>query len=236
MLAGAITAAVVTAVVAMVLTLLTARNASPVATTVSRSASPTSPEPSSPAPDPSPEPSVPSVATASEAPSPPKIATSSARLEDVQTEQIIPTSLTVDAMGVAGSPIDPVGVDPDGKMTVPVDISRIGWYEYGPAPGDDAGSAVLTAHIDSRTQGKGVFYHLDALEAGDIVEVDMNDGTTRAFVVDEIRQIPKVELPTGDLFRRDGDPRLALITCGGQFDEASRHYLDNLVVLATPTG
>ncbi|HEX6254446.1 MAG TPA: class F sortase [Euzebyales bacterium] len=236
MLAGAITAAVVTAVVAMVLTLLTARHASPVATTVSRSASPTSPEPSPPAPDPSPEPSVPSVATASESPSPPKIATSSARLEDVQTEQIIPTSLTVDAMGVAGSPIDPVGVDPDGKMTVPVDISRIGWYEYGPAPGDDAGSAVLTAHIDSRTQGKGVFYHLDALEAGAIVEVDMSDGTTRAFVVDEIRQIPKVDLPTGDIFRRDGDPRLALITCGGEFDPSSRHYRDNIVVFATPTG
>jgi LPXTG-site transpeptidase (sortase) family protein len=236
MLAGAITAAVVAAAVAMAVTLVMARNTSPVATVASASAAPTPTEPSPPSREPSPEPSDTGVVTASEQATAPTIATSSARLEDVQTEQVTPTSLSVDAMGVAGSPIDPVGVDPDGKMTVPVDVARIGWYEYGPAPGDEAGSAVLTAHIDSRTQGKGVFYHLDALTAGDSVEVDMSDGTRRTFTVDEIRQIPKVDLPTGDIFRRDGQPRLALITCGGEFDPSSRHYRDNIVVLATPTG
>lgn len=64
----------------------------------------------------------------------------------------------------------------------------------------------------------------------------MSDGTTRTFAVDEVRQIPKVGLPTGELFRRDGSPQLALITCGGEFDASSRHYRDNLVVLATPVG
>jgi hypothetical protein len=68
------------------------------------------------------------------------------------------------------------------------------------------------------------------------VEVVMDDGTLRPFTVEEIRQIPKVDLPTGELFRRDGAPRLALITCGGTFDPSSRHYRDNLVVLATPAG
>jgi hypothetical protein len=64
----------------------------------------------------------------------------------------------------------------------------------------------------------------------------MSDGSVRRFTVDEIQQIPKVDLPTGDLFRRDGAPRLALITCGGEFDAASRHYRDNIVVLASPAG
>jgi hypothetical protein len=50
------------------------------------------------------------------------------------------------------------------------------------------------------------------MAAGDTVDVEMSDGTTRTFVVDEVRQIPKVDLPTGDLFRRDGAPQLALIT------------------------
>ena len=135
---------------------------------------------------------------------------------------------------ISGAPVDPVGIEEDKSMEIPVDVSRIGWYEYGPAPGAEQGSAVLTAHIDSREQGRGVFYDLDELDAGDTVDISMSDGTTRQFVVDEIRQIPKVELPTGDIFRRDGDHRLALITCGGEFDAESRHYRDNIVVFATP--
>lgn len=68
-----------------------------------------------------------------------------------------------DAIDIADAPIHAVGVEPDGSMEIPDDVSRIGWYEYGPAPGDATGSAVLTAHIDSRTQGRGVFYDLDAV-------------------------------------------------------------------------
>jgi LPXTG-site transpeptidase (sortase) family protein len=237
MLAGAITAAILAAAVAMALTLVTARDASPTEVAASASASPTPrPEPARSEPEPSSAPSEPDEALASEAPSPPNIATASARLEDVQTEKVVPTSLDVDAIGIAAAPIDPVGIDPDGKMTVPVDVSRIGWYEYGPAPGDEEGSAVLTAHVDNREQGQGVFYHLDALDPGDMVEVGMSDGSTRSFTVEETRQIPKVDVPAGDIFRRDGDPRLALITCGGEFDPSSRHYLDNIVVFATPSG
>ncbi|HSJ47033.1 MAG TPA: sortase [Euzebyales bacterium] len=234
MLAGAITAAILAAVIAAVVTLLGARGGPPsdaaeVAPTPSPVASPAvpSPRPERTEPAPTAEPSRKAA---------PKITTRSARLEDVVTDQVTPTSLDIDAIGIDDAPVDAVGVESDGSMEIPVDVSRIGWYEYGPAPGDETGSAVLTAHIDSRTQGRGVFYDLDAVEAGDTVGVGMSDGTTRTFVVDEIRQIPKVDLPTGDIFRRDGRARLALITCGGTFDPSSRHYLDNLVVLATPTG
>jgi hypothetical protein len=165
------------------------------------------------------------------------VETRSARLDEVAAAQsIAPARLNVDAIGISGAPIDPVGVEPDASMEIPTDVSRIGWYEYGPAPGDAEGTAVLTAHVDSRTQGRGIFYHLDALDHGDTLEVVMHDGTLRPFTVEEIRQIPKVDLPTGELFRRDGAPRLAMITCGGAFDPSSRHYRDNLVVLATPAG
>ena len=230
MLAGAITAAVIAAAV----TTLAARGGEP------SNAAATGPAPS-PAATPGagggrPERTEPAPSAAPARPAAPQVATRSARLEDVRTDRVTPTSLEVDAIGIDGAPIDAVGVEADGSMEIPTDVARIGWYEYGPAPGDAQGSAVLTAHIDSRTQGRGVFYHLDALDTGDTVGVGMSDGTTRTFVVDRVRQIPKVDLPTGDIFRRDGDARLALITCGGAFDASSRHYLDNLVVLATPTG
>lgn len=38
-----------------------------------------------------------------------------------------------------------------------------------------------------------------------------------------------------ELFTTTGAPRLVLITCGGPFDLATRTYLDNIVVFATPT-
>lgn len=227
MLAGAVTAAVIVAVIAAAVTMISARDTAPPpgttapAPTPSASARPVRRDRTEPAPTPAPAPTV---------------ATRSARLADLDNEQVTPVSLDVDAIGITGAPVDAVGVETDGAMEIPVDVSRVGWYEYGPAPGADAGSAVLTAHIDSRTQGRGVFYDLDALDAGDTVDVGMSDGSSATFAVDEIRQVPKVDLPTGDIFRRDGDARLALITCGGAFDETSRHYLDNLVVFATPAG
>jgi LPXTG-site transpeptidase (sortase) family protein len=237
MIAGAITAAVLAAVIAAVVTLLAARGGpASSAAAVAPTPSPVATSPAAPSPRPERTEPAPSPSAEHTRGAVPKVATRSARLEDVVTDQVTPTSLDIDAIDITDAPVDAVGVEPDGSMEIPVDVSRIGWYEYGPAPGDETGSAVLTAHIDSRTQGRGVFYHLDAVAAGDTVEVAMSDGTTRTFVVDEIRQIPKVDLPTGDIFRRDGKGRLALITCGGAFDPSSRHYLDNLVVFATPAG
>ena len=37
------------------------------------------------------------------------------------------------------------------------------------------------------------------------------------------------------VFVQDGPARLVLITCGGDFDYDTRHYLSNVVVTATPS-
>jgi hypothetical protein len=46
--------------------------------------------------------------------------------------------------------------------------------------------------------------------------------------------IQKRALPLDDLFRRDGPPRLTLITCGGPFLPEFGSYRDNVVVVAEP--
>jgi hypothetical protein len=43
----------------------------------------------------------------------------------------------------------------------------------------------------------------------------------------------KQNLPP-DIFSRNGKPRLVIVTCGGPFDQAIRHYRDNVVVTAVP--
>lgn len=231
-----ITAAILVAVIAAGVLVLVALLGGPEAAGSARpgpaAATPAATGPDAAAPTPAAGPTPSEAASAR-----PTVATRSARLADLRDEpRAEPRRLTIEAIDIAGAPIDPVGVTEAGDMEIPTDIQRIGWYDYGASPGEDQGSAVLTAHIDSRTQGEGIFYHLDAVDPGDAVEIEMSDGGTRTFVVDEVRQIPKVDLPTGDLFRRDGPPQIALITCGGEFDTSSRHYEDNLVVIASPAG
>ena len=48
-----------------------------------------------------------------------------------------------------------------------------------------------------------------------------------------VAQYPKAALPA-DYFGRGGPSRLVLITCGGTFDSSTRHYRDNVVVVAEP--
>ncbi len=54
------------------------------------------------------------------------------------------------------------------------------------------------------------------------------------FEVTDLRQYDKDELPFDEIFARDGDPRLTLITCGGAFNPSLLSYEDNVVVRAVP--
>jgi hypothetical protein len=132
------------------------------------------------------------------------------------------------------APVLAVGVDAAGEMEVPTDVATVGWYRFGPAPGSPTGSAVLSGHVDDRLQGRGAFYRLSDLEPGDPVEITRDDGTSVAFRVVDVRRVPKEQLPVDELFARAGAPRLTLVTCGGEFDDAARSYRDNVVVVAEP--
>ena len=142
-----------------------------------------------------------------------------------------PVGLRIDALGVQSAAVRAVGVEPDGEMEVP-GPTEVGWYGFGPAPGQ-TGSAVLAAHI-AADGVDGVFRHLAGLEAGDRVEVLFDDGAIEVFEVVALRRYGKERLPFDDLFARDGDPRLALITCGGDFNPSLRSYEDNVVAYALP--
>lgn len=143
----------------------------------------------------------------------------------------VPTSITIDGIGVAEAPVRDVGVRPDGEMEIP-GASDVGWYRFNPTPGE-VGSAVLAAHI--QYNGKpGVFRYLGDVEVGDEVVVHFDDGSQTGFQVVELAQYDKEELPTDRVFAKDGEPILTLITCGGDFNRSLNSYEDNIVVYAVP--
>ncbi len=142
-----------------------------------------------------------------------------------------PTSMTFEAIGVAEAPITPVGVEANGEMEIP-GATTIGWYEFGPRPGED-GSAVLAAHIAFDNE-RGVFRFLDDSVVGDTFELTFDDGSTVSYQLVERAQYDKDELPFDRVFAKDGPPVITLISCGGTFQQSISSYEDNIVAYAIP--
>jgi Sortase domain len=143
-----------------------------------------------------------------------------------------PTSISIPAIGVH-APIVAVGLQANGAMQVP-DPGHVGWYRLGPRPGAP-GPAVLIGHVDNRT-GPDVFYRLRQLRPSDQILIGQPDGTASRFLVGHLEQHPKTALPTSRIWTTASGRWLRLITCGGSFNHTTRHYRDNVIVYASPTG
>jgi LPXTG-site transpeptidase (sortase) family protein len=141
----------------------------------------------------------------------------------------LPVELTIPVLGVR-APMVHLGLDHDGSLQVPSSIAVAGWYTGSPRPGA-VGSSVIAGHVDSLS-GPGVFYRLGTLRPGDRVYVSRADGTMAAFSVTKVLTYAKDAFPTADVYGASPDPELRLITCGGTFDPATRHYLSNVVAYA----
>ena len=138
--------------------------------------------------------------------------------------------LAADLMTLSGP--DGAGVD---GLSLPVPpLARAardaGWYSFTAVPGA-AGNAVIVGHVDTYI-GPAVFYNLYRLRPGDPVYVDAG-GTRRRFHVPSVREMPKPSFPVNQVFGSTKRHMLWLITCGGAFDDETRHYLDNIIVSAT---
>jgi hypothetical protein len=145
----------------------------------------------------------------------------------------VPVRLEIARIGVSTGLLR-LGRDQHGAVEVPTGPHQwdtAGWYAAGTRPGD-AGSAVILGHVDS-TSGPAVFYRLRELRRGDRVEVVRADGSWVRFAVQRIEQYPKRRFPTADVYYPTLTQMLRLVTCGGAFDQVSRHYLDNVIVFAT---
>jgi hypothetical protein len=166
------------------------------------------------------------------APRVPRIALHSAWLNEQPQPraQPFPTEIEIPSIGVRADVVR-VGVEwRSSSIQVPGDVNAVGWYRFGSVPGE-AGGAILVGHVDSAAQGPGAFFRLRDLQPGSVIKVRLSHAGTRTFRVRARRTYLKGHLPSG-MFRTFGPPVLALVTCGGAFDTATRHYADNVVVYA----
>ena len=143
----------------------------------------------------------------------------------------LPVRLRIPSLGV-DAPVGPVGKAADGTVEVPTRWEDVGWYDGGARPGED-GPAVLLGHVDSKA-GPAVFARLPQAPPGTVVEVVGDDGAVSRWRVERTDQHPKTRFPTEAVYLPGLRPELRLVTCGGAFDRTTGHYVDNVVVYASP--
>jgi hypothetical protein len=144
-----------------------------------------------------------------------------------------PVRLSIPAIG-SSSRMIPLGRNADGTIQTPDNTVETGWFSPGPGPGE-LGSALVIGHVDSY-QGAGVFFHLRALRRGDVVNITLANSRKLHFLVTGSKDVSKSSFPTKLVFARTAVPTLRLVTCGGQFDRTTGHYLNNYIVFARLVG
>lgn len=140
----------------------------------------------------------------------------------------VPRLLSIPSISVE-TEVERVGVNAKGNMATPSNYRDVGWYKYGPRPGEK-GSAVIAGHLDDGLGFDGVFKNLNELRRGDEIIVETKDGHILTFEVVEVISYPYDEVPTERLFNRNDQPRLNLVTCSGKWTRGAKTYDERLVV------
>lgn len=144
-----------------------------------------------------------------------------------------PVGLDIPAIGVRSRDFVALGLAKDGSIEVPTKFEQPGWYKLGPTPGE-FGPAVISGHVDSE-KGPAVFYRLGELKPGAKLKVTRKDGSVANFAIDRVARYPKDAFPTDLVYGPTKRAEIRLVTCGGAFDEATGHYVDNIVAFAHAT-
>ena len=129
------------------------------------------------------------------------------------------------------APVVVLGIDADGAMETPEGPWEVAWYDFTARPG--AGSnAVFSGHVDALytgSPGEAVFWNLKDLEQGDLIEVNLDDGTMYRYAVVSRWSVDGDTSEVGPIIGGTEKDVITLITCGGNLGTT---YDQRLIVRA----
>ncbi|MFD4642601.1 sortase domain-bontaining protein [Lentzea sp. NPDC058436] len=130
-----------------------------------------------------------------------------------------PKELRVERIGVRSSLVA-LGLDPQGVVQMPPanEGMQAGWYQTQPK------QWILVGRIESNN-ARGVFFRLNDLLQGDLIEVSKKDGSVARFTVTRTERIIRDDFFAEAVARDEDEEGLRLITCGTR---------DNVIVHAAP--
>ncbi|MBA8847585.1 sortase (surface protein transpeptidase) [Yonghaparkia alkaliphila] len=146
-----------------------------------------------------------------------------------------PVALSVPDLGIEMAVL-PQALDERGQMALPASAFDAGWYQYSAGPGASQGTTVLASHVFTVAEGEGPFLTLLNAQPGQLVSIVDAEGEQHEYRITTVEQIPKDDVPLDRIFTTVGDPRLVMVTCGGDYDadyaSGVGRYQDNVIVTA----
>jgi hypothetical protein len=167
---------------------------------------------------------------------PRRLATGQSRASARQLRSSAPISIQIPAIRVHAKVIG-LGLSQDGSISVPPLHTPFvtGWYDRGPTPGAP-GASVILGHVDAAGVGPAIFYYLGNLRPGNRIYVRLRNHRIAIFEAYSVALYDKTRFPTAKVYGYTSWPTLRLVTCGGEFDPRTGHYLGNTVVFASYVG
>jgi LPXTG-site transpeptidase (sortase) family protein len=146
------------------------------------------------------------------------------------TAAFVPARLVIERLKVQAT-IEVKGIDAHNVMEAPDKGTDAAWYRFTAQPG--AGSnAVFAGHRDFGQVGNpAIFWHLDQLVAGDMVDVVSTQQTEIRYRVTKTWDYGVQDIPMDRVLATDRVEEVTLITCSGSYSRGLG-YDHRLVVRA----
>ena len=119
----------------------------------------------------------------------------------------------------------------DGVMQAPTGADVVSWYKSSPRLGQP-GNMLLAGHLNWWGVPQAVFFYLNTLKPGDLVQVTGQGGEVYTYRVVWNRLEDATKPPTTEVVGPTKVPSLTLITCGGTWIPAASEYDSRTVVRA----
>jgi LPXTG-site transpeptidase (sortase) family protein len=118
-------------------------------------------------------------------------------------------------------------VPPDGQMPNPNSWDDVAYYDFSQFPGlgglpGKGGNVVIAGHVDYIRHGPAVFWRLHELQPGDIVTIEMTDGTKYDYKIEFNKVLDPNAADWSGIVAATADESVTLITCTGVFEAG--HY------------
>ncbi len=111
-------------------------------------------------------------------------------------------------------------------LQIPEDARQVGWFRLGSQPGEP-GTSLMFGHRNQTA----ALWNVPSMKRGTPVTVTGLNGVVTKWKVTSVQTIDKRH-PTPAMYNTEGPPRLALVTCGGPFNYATGHFVDNVIAWA----
>lgn len=147
----------------------------------------------------------------------------------LQTTGATPRSIHV-AKANVDAPVEIVGIV-NGAMQNPTGPWVVSWYKETAKLGE-IGNAVLAGHKDYWNVGPSVFWSLGDLTKDDQIDITGDDKQVYSYAVDWQKLVSADNAPLQEIVGTTKNESVTLITCGGDFDYTTGHYLSRIVVRA----